>query len=203
MIKPISRQIIPYLSISCALFLFFSCGKSTDTIQDHLVFRYNEYANINTLDPAFSRTLQDNGVCNQLFNGLVQLDDELNILPCIAKNWTISNDGTRYQFNLRDDVYFHKHELFGKDSTRTVVANDFEYSLNRLRDEKIAAPGGWVLNKVTDFKAINDTLFEIKYDTIWTTISNEHLDVGDTVYIKNQEEMDAFKETLEANEYEE
>jgi peptide/nickel transport system substrate-binding protein len=141
--------------------LFFSCKKSIDSDRDHLVFRYNEYANINTLDPAFSRTLQDNGVCNQLFNGLVQLDDELNILPCIAKNWTISEDGTVYQFNLRDDVYFHKHELFGKDSTRIVVAHDFEYSLNRLRDDKIAAPGGWVLNKVDDFKAINDTLFEI------------------------------------------
>ena len=52
--------------------------------------------------------------------------------------------------------------MFGKDSTRTVVAEDFTYSLNRLRDDKIAAPGSWVLNKVDDFKAINDTLFEIK-----------------------------------------
>ena len=162
MIKPNSRQIIYYLSISCTLFLFFSCEKLADSNKDHLVFRYNEYANINTLDPAFSRTLQDNGVCNQLFNGLVQLDDELNILPCIAKDWTISDDGTIYQFNLRDDVYFHKHELFGKDSTRTVIAKDFEYSLNRLRNDKIAAPGGWVLNKVDDFRAINDTIFEIR-----------------------------------------
>ncbi|PWH83170.1 ABC transporter substrate-binding protein [Algibacter marinivivus] len=161
MIKPISRQIISYLSISCMLFLFFSCGNNTKINKDHLVFRYNEYANINTLDPAFSRTLQDNSVCNQLFNGLVQLDSYLNILPSIAKNWTISDDGLKYSFSLRNDVYFHKHELFGKDSTRTVNAHDFTYSLNRLRDKKIAAPGSWVLNKVENFEAINDTLFEI------------------------------------------
>ncbi|MGB5417910.1 ABC transporter substrate-binding protein, partial [Algibacter sp.] len=128
---------------------------------ENLVFRYNEYANINTLDPAFSRTLQDNSVCNQLYNGLVQLDSELNILPSIAKNWTVSEDGKTYTFILRNDVYFHKHELFGKDSTRTVVADDFTYSLNRLRDEKIAAPGSWVLNKVDDFRAVNDSVFEI------------------------------------------
>ncbi|MFI1743731.1 ABC transporter substrate-binding protein [Thalassobellus sediminis] len=128
---------------------------------DTLAFRYNEYANINTLDPAFSRTLQDNSVCNQLYNGLVQLDSALNILPCIAKNWTISDDGKTYQFSLRNDVYFHKHVLFGKDSTRTVVANDFEFSLNRLIDKKLAAPGSWVLNKVDGFKAINDSLFQI------------------------------------------
>ncbi|MDO6760065.1 ABC transporter substrate-binding protein [Tamlana sp. 2_MG-2023] len=162
MIKPKLKQIINYLSISYIALLFFSCKSDLDINRDHLVFRYNEYANINTLDPAFSRTLQDNSVCNQIFNGLVQLDDELNILPCIAKNWTVSEDGITYRFNLRNDVYFHNHKLFGKDSTRTVVANDFKYSLNRLRDEKIASPGSWVLNKVDDFSAINDTIFEIK-----------------------------------------
>ncbi|GAL67561.1 dipeptide-binding ABC transporter periplasmic substrate-binding component [Jejuia pallidilutea] len=126
-----------------------------------MIFRYNEFANINTLDPAFSRTLQDNSVCNQLFNGLVQLDDKLNILPCIAKDWKISNNGLTYTFNLRNDVYFHKHKLFGKDSTRTVIASDFTYSLNRLKDEKLAAPGSWVLNKVENYKALNDTIFQI------------------------------------------
>ncbi|ULC60949.1 ABC transporter substrate-binding protein [Flaviramulus sp. BrNp1-15] len=141
--------------------LFTSCANNNKNSSENLVFRYNEYANINTLDPAFSRTLQDNSACNQLFNGLVQLDSDLNILPCIAKNWTVSDDGITYTFSLRNDVYFHKHILFGKDSTRTVNASDFEYSLNRLRDDKIAAPGSWVLNKVDDFKAVNDTLFEI------------------------------------------
>lgn len=161
MIKPILKQIISYLSISCIALLFYSCENNSNSNKDHLVFRYNEYANINTLDPAFSRTLQDNSVCNQLFNGLVQLDSDLNILPCIAKNWTVSDDGITYTFTLRNDVYFHKHKLFGKDSTRVVDAKDFEYSFNRLRDDKIAAPGSWVLNKVDDFKAVNDTLFEI------------------------------------------
>ncbi|HEX9827535.1 MAG TPA: ABC transporter substrate-binding protein [Flavobacteriaceae bacterium] len=143
-------------------FIFFSCGSGSNPDKDHLVFRYNEHAGINTLDPAFSRTLQDNSINNQLFNGLVQLDNALNIEPCIAKSWTISEDAKTYTFYLRNDVYFHKHELFGKDSTRVVVAKDFEYSLNRLRDDKIAAPGSWVLNKVDDFKAINDTVLQIE-----------------------------------------
>ncbi len=162
MVKPISRQIIIYLSISCTILLLFSCSDTPTKNKDHLVFRYNEYNNINTLDPTFSRTRQDNSVCNQLFNGLVQLDSDLNILPCIAKSWDISDDGIFYTFSLRNDVYFHKHKLFGQDSTRTVIAEDFEYSLNRLRDKKIAAPGSWVLNKVKDFKALNDTIFQIE-----------------------------------------
>ena len=151
-----------YFLISCSLLIFVSCMKSSKENKDHLVFRYNEHANINTLDPAFARTLQDTWVANQLFNSLVEMDSDLNIVPSIAKNWTISEDALTYTFSLRNDVYFHKHYLFGKDSTRLVVAEDFKFSLNRLRDDKVAAPGSWVLNKVEDFEALSDTIFQVK-----------------------------------------
>ncbi|WP_242093218.1 ABC transporter substrate-binding protein [Aestuariivivens sediminicola] len=162
MLKHVLKQSTFYTSISCVFVFLFSCTGDLNSNRDHLVFRFNEYANLNTLDPAFSRTLQDNSACNQLFNGLVQLDENLNILPSIAKRWTISEDGLYYRFTLRKDVFFHKHKLFGEDATRSVKADDFTYSLNRLRDPDLAAPGSWVMNKVDDFKAINDSVFEIK-----------------------------------------
>ncbi|PKP15944.1 MAG: ABC transporter substrate-binding protein, partial [Bacteroidetes bacterium HGW-Bacteroidetes-23] len=113
------------------LLLTFGCTDSEKNKNVKDVFRYNESANIATLDPAFSKSQNIIWACNQLFNGLVQLDDSLKIQPDIAKSWTISEDGKTYQFVLRNDVYFHKHHLFGKDSTRTVKASDFEYSLKR------------------------------------------------------------------------
>lgn len=161
MLKNKPSSISHIILFSCALLVIFSCNNNSNSDKDNLVFRYNQHNNINTLDPAFSRTLQDTWVSNQLFNGLVQLDSDLNILPCIAKKWNISDDGLTYSFALRNDVYFHEHALFGKDSTRTVIAKDFEYSFNRLKDDKVAAPGSWVLNKVDYFEAVNDTLFEI------------------------------------------
>ena len=162
MLKHVLKQSTFYTSISCVFVFLLSCTGDLNSNRDHLVFRFNEYANLNTLDPAFSRTLQDNSACNQLFNGLVQLDENLNILPSIAKCWSISEDGLYYRFTLRKDVFFHKHKLFGEDGTRSVIADDFTYSLNRLRDPDLAAPGSWVMNKVDDFKAINDSVFEIK-----------------------------------------
>lgn len=157
-----TRSLVIYILIGCSLIILVGCGKRSKENKDRLVFRYNEHANINTLDPAFSRTLQDTWVANQLFNSLVEMDSNLNIVPSIAKNWAISEDALTYTFSLRNDVYFHKHYLFGKDSTRLVVAEDFKFSLNRLRDVKVAAPGSWVLNKVEDFEALNDTIFQIK-----------------------------------------
>ena len=149
--------------------ILFSCTSNQSTPKDHLVFRYNEHKNIGSLDPAFSKDLADIWATHQLFNGLVQMDDQLNVKPCIAKSWTITDSAKTYTFTLRNDVFFHKHELFGvsnssdkPDSTRTVTASDFEYSFNRLKNKAIASPGSWVLNKVENFSALNDSTFQIK-----------------------------------------
>ncbi|WP_299256564.1 ABC transporter substrate-binding protein [uncultured Aquimarina sp.] len=156
-------SIIHYLAIVYLCVLCFSCGNSSKEDKDHLVFRYNEYSNISTLDPAFARNPPIIWATNQLFNGLVQLDDSLHVQPDIAKKWTISEDNLTYTFILRDKVKFHKHTAFKtKDSTRVVIAKDFEYSFNRLIDPKVASPGNWVLKNVANYKALNDTTFRIQ-----------------------------------------
>ncbi len=138
-----------------------SCGTKESGFNDAQVFRYNEHSNISSLDPAFAKKQADIWPMHQLFNGLVQLDDSLKVCADIAKSWVVSDDGRIYTFKLRNDVYFHKHRLFGIDSTRNVVAGDFEYSFRRLLDPKVASPGNWVLKNVDTFKAINDSIFKI------------------------------------------
>ncbi len=138
-----------------------SCKRKESGFDETQVFRYNEHSNISSLDPAFAKKQADIWPMHQLFNGLVQLDDSLKVRPDIAKSWHISDDGKTYQFQLRNDVFFHKHEQFGVDSTRNVVAGDFEYSFNRLLDPKVASAGNWVLKNVATFKATNDSIFTI------------------------------------------
>ena len=153
------------LSVSCMALLLLSCAIDKNSSKDHMVFRYNEHSNIGTLDPAFASNPQIIWPTNQLFNSLVQLDDSLNIIPDIAKSWTINDSTLTYTFILRDDVYFHKNKAFletQKDSTRTVNAYDFEYSFDRLLDEKVASRGRWVLKNVESYIAENDTTFSIK-----------------------------------------
>ncbi len=143
--------------------VFTSCsGGKKIKFKDEQVFRYNEHSNITSLDPAFARDQRNIWATNQLFNGLVQLDDSLNVQPSVAKSWSIKNEGKSYSFILRNDVFFHQHELFGEEKTRKVTAFDFEYSFSRLLDEKVASPGGWVLQNVEYFKAENDSVFSIQ-----------------------------------------
>ena len=149
-------SLIALLAISLS-----SCTKRVSLYNDLQVFRYNEHSNISSLDPAFAKQLSNIWAVNQLFNGLVQLDDSLHVKPDIAKKWSISEDGRTYTFTLREDVFFHKHDLFGSDSTRFVTAHDFEFSFNRLLDQDVASPGGWVLQNVDNFAAENDSTFVI------------------------------------------
>lgn len=149
-----------FLGIGICFALFISCEKNTT--ESKVIFRYNEHANISSLDPAFARTQSNIWAVHQLFNGLVQLDDSLNIKPDIAKRWEISKDGKSYLFTLRSDIFFHKNKVFQlPDSTRNVTARDFAYSFSRLQNPEVAAPGSWILQNVSTIKAINDTLLRI------------------------------------------
>lgn len=158
---------LPGILALISILAFLSCNRTSHKHPDKTIFRYNEASGIVNLDPAFARDQAHIWVCNQLFNGLVQLNDSLEVKPCIAKSWSISKDGLTYTFYLRDDVFFHQSEVFNEGS-RKVVAGDFVYSFNRLLDAKTASTGAWVfgnidsVEEVFSFVAENDTTLTIK-----------------------------------------
>lgn len=156
-----------HLTIFSMVILLVSCKGDMKPPENKTVFKYNESAGITSLDPAFAKDQANIWATNQIFNGLVQLDDDLKILPCIAKSWKISEDGLVYTFILRDDVFFHNNEGFKNGKGRRVKASDFVYSFNRIVDEKIASPGAWVFNNIRNdssffFKALNDSTLSIE-----------------------------------------
>jgi peptide/nickel transport system substrate-binding protein/oligopeptide transport system substrate-binding protein len=97
-----------------------------------------------TLDPANTIDIYAVTAIQQLFDGLVQFDKDLNVIPAIAKLWKISHDGLTYTFYLREGVKFHKG--------REVTADDFVYSFSRIIDPKIKSPAAQFLEKVLGFK---------------------------------------------------
>ena len=149
------------------VFLLIACSRAPGEREN--IFRYNESKGIPTLDPAFARNQTIIWPVNQLFNGLVQLDARLDVKPCIAHSWDISEDGKVYTFYLRDDVYFHDDPHFPDGKGRRVVASDFVFSLGRIMDAEIASPGAWIFNSIdlneendfSGFKAIQDSILRI------------------------------------------
>ena len=79
------------------------------------IFKYNESAGISSLDPAFAKDQASIWATKQLFNGLVQLDNELSVRPAIAKEWHITDDAKKYIFHLRTDVLFHSMSFYRRN----------------------------------------------------------------------------------------
>ena len=141
-------------------FCIISCSKNKQL--NNNIFKYNEYSNISSLDPAFSSTLRNIWPVNQLFNGLVKLDENLEIIDDLAHRWEISSDKKTYTFFLKKDIKFHPSRFFNNESDRIVNADDFVYSLKRLTDPKVASSGSWVLKNVDSIYSVNDSILKIE-----------------------------------------
>lgn len=92
------------------------------------VFRLKSFSNEfrPELDPASPESFIF--ISEQIYDGLVRLDKNFNIVPSMAEYWEISSDGQRYRFHLRKGVKFHQG--------RELSAGDVKFSLERLLDRK-------------------------------------------------------------------
>lgn len=161
-----SRKILLPVVLLCMV-LLSACGKK-NAHSDKMIFHYNESSGITSLDPAFASGQAAIWPCNLIYNGLVDLDNSLNVVPAIAKSWEVSDDGLTYTFHLRTDIRFHNTDDITFPSNRYVTAQDFVYSFNRIVDPNIASPGSWIFQKVARdengkaaFTALNDSTFQI------------------------------------------
>ncbi len=129
------------------------------------VFYYNEPTGIATLDPAFAKNQSIMWPVHQIYNTLVEIDSGLNIVPSVARTWEISADRKTYTFHLRNDVFFHDHEVFPGGKGRKVNAQDIVYSFERIISKQTASSGAWIFNRRVDttkgFVALNDSTFQL------------------------------------------
>lgn len=148
----------------------------------------NENENIRGLDPVGINDVVSHHVGHQLFDLLIDLDTNLQIIPMLARRWEISPDGLTYTFHLRNDVVFHDNACFPGGKGRKFVAEDVRYSLTRVLDTRTGSLGfdfykNYVagasefndeitrsitesrepkLKDVSGYKAVDDTTFQIK-----------------------------------------
>lgn len=162
-------RLLHFLICTFFILLISSCGNQQKVKDLRTVFNYNEMNGLSSLDPAAANNFENICPVNQLFNGLLQMDDSLNIIPCIAKTYSISEDGRIYDFTLRSDVTFHDNICFLNGTGRNVIAKDFVFSFERLFDSRVSAASSLMDNiddsRVTGhggFEAINDTTLRIR-----------------------------------------
>jgi peptide/nickel transport system substrate-binding protein/oligopeptide transport system substrate-binding protein len=134
--------VIPRLcSLLIILLLLFvpACTKTDEgLLTGYLYLRLN--SNPTTLDPALITDFMGGGIAAKLFNGLIRFNENLDIVPDIARSWTLSPDQLTYTFRLRHDIRF--------SNGRKITAEDVRYSFERVLTPGTKAPWTWVLDKI-------------------------------------------------------
>ena len=122
---------------------------------------------INTLDPHFTTSISDSMVAQQLYDGLVFIDQNNRPAPDLASKWN-SSDGKVWTFTIRSNARF--------SNGQELTAADVVYSFNRLRNPKVGAPTVPLYKNIVDVKALDPTHVQF---TLKTTNPEFPSDVGD------------------------
>ena len=168
-------------------------------------------ADVTNLDPHVSSNGVSNTVTNTMYEALVTFDADANIIPMLAKEWTMSEDGLSYTFVLNEGVTFHDGEPFNAEA---VIANwergkadqslrvysqtkswvsavaDSEYQLTITLD----APNNTFLNKLTQVRIVSPkAIEELGKDGLAKQSAGtgpyvfaERVDGGDTKVVRNE-----------------
>jgi len=152
------------------------------------------------LDPAMSTDSTSSRVIRNIFDGLVQFDKDLNVVPAIAKDWNISEDALVWTFKLRKGVKFH--------NGREVKADDFVYTFTRILNPKTKSPRTWLFegvkgakefiegkaDKVAGLKAVDDYTFQITLSRPFTPFLS--VLAMENAYVVPKEEVKKYGENF-------
>jgi oligopeptide transport system substrate-binding protein len=101
-----------------------------------------------SLDPALSTDVPTGRAVAYMFDGLVRFTPDAQVVPGLARDWTVSPDGLTYTFHLRTGVKFHDGRPF---SARNVVT-----SFQRALDPATKGGRGWPLYPIAGAKDYAD-----------------------------------------------
>ena len=135
-------------SIVCAVIsivLFSYCGErkayspgKNKSIPMGGILHVNEVEKIRSLMPIAINELNSYHIASQVYEGLVKYNqNNLNIMPALARSWEISQDQTEFTFHIRTNAVFHNDSCFKGGQGRRVMARDVKFSFENLCSKNI------------------------------------------------------------------
>lgn len=131
---------IKKLLIFLLLFINIACFKTNETLT------YNLVSEPSTIDPHHFNELVSTQVMNNVYEGLLRLDENQRYVPALAKSY--KQEGNKLIFELRDNLKWSD----GSDLT----IDDIIFSFRRALDPKTAARFADLLYPIKNAKEINE-----------------------------------------------
>ena len=116
-----------------------------------------------SMDPHGNNDVPSEQVRDEIYEPLLTLDDDLELVPLLAEDWE-EIDETTWEFTLREGVTFHDGSEFNAE---VVKAN-----IDRLLDPAVASPRAFLLEAISEVNVIDDYTVEFKLEYAFSPLLN-------------------------------
>ena len=113
--------------------LLVACGKADKEADAPTTFSYVYGVDPSSLDYSIATRTSTTDVIGNVVDGLLENDEYGNLVPSLAEDWSVSQDGLTYTYNLRKGVKWYTSE--GEEYAE-VTAHDFVTGLKHVADGK-------------------------------------------------------------------
>jgi oligopeptide transport system substrate-binding protein len=105
-----------------------------------VILRLNLEGEPSSIDPALADDPGALDLVANLFLGLIRIDDQGHVLPELASDWSVSQDGLRWVFNLAAELPWVSYRpASGAAALDFVAADDVVYAVRRACDPRTGA----------------------------------------------------------------
>ena len=122
-----------------------------EKLADDQTFTYRILDEHSSLDPQIVEDVTGAEVVRDLFEGLMNQDEDGNLEPGVATRFEANDAKNVYTFHLRDNAKW--------SDGRSVTAGDFVYAWRRAADPKTASPYSWFMELMTIKRKLETTSF--------------------------------------------
>lgn len=86
--------------------------------QDEKSITWSRGDDLRTQDPQEISGLMEGTINRLLYDPLIDTDEAMQLVPCLATDWNMADDGLSITFNLREGVAYHDGTPFTADSVK-------------------------------------------------------------------------------------
>lgn len=107
---------------------------------------------IRTLDPLFAETTSELRALQLIYEGLVRYNENGEIIPAIAKSWTVNDKRKTYRFTLRDSLFYHDSNAFSNGLGRKLVPADVKFVFERMARNNVPGRAAQLFMNIEGFE---------------------------------------------------
>lgn len=163
------------------ILLLISLLWSFNMIADSREFTVGYFPSTMPRDPIEINAFLEHIAIGQVIETLVKIDIDGNLIPNIAKSWSIKDDGKKYNFLINENIVF--------SDGKKLTCSDVKYSILRHKDSKSSQSKNYLLN-IDEIVCKGDFEIEFKLKDVQVSflkiLTRDHLGI-----VPNDWEFDA------------